>query len=242
MGGEPRITYVLIDGENIDATLGMLILGRRPRPEERPRWERLLQFAQELWEKIVVRALLPRRQQRAADAVRPSPDGDRLPTDPPSRVPGREGGRHRHPADAGRDPSSWRRTCSWSATTGTSSTRCGDLLDGRRVGVVGFQEFRSNAFLALKGAGSSTFDLEYEVQAFKEPLPVHPDHRDRRLRPGRLPLASAGEQRARRRRPRRRAWARSGTAPARGQRTTNGHACGHERDELVGLLEERPVA
>ena len=25
------------------------ILGRRPRPEERPRWERLLQFAQELW-------------------------------------------------------------------------------------------------------------------------------------------------------------------------------------------------
>ena len=46
-----------------------------------------------------------------------------------------------------------------------------DLLDGRRVGVVGFQEFRSNAFLALKELGLSTFDLEYEVQAFKEPLP-----------------------------------------------------------------------
>src|SRR6188472_189852 len=49
MGDEARTTYVLIDGENIDATLGTSILGRRPRPEERPRWERLLQFAQEQW-------------------------------------------------------------------------------------------------------------------------------------------------------------------------------------------------
>ena len=36
-----RITYVLIDGENIDATLGTSILGRRPHPDERPRWDRL---------------------------------------------------------------------------------------------------------------------------------------------------------------------------------------------------------
>jgi uncharacterized protein len=41
-----RTTYVLVDGENIDATLGTSILGRRPRPEERPRWERLLRFAE----------------------------------------------------------------------------------------------------------------------------------------------------------------------------------------------------
>ena len=38
-------TYVLVDGENIDATLGISILGRRPQPAERPRWERVLQFA-----------------------------------------------------------------------------------------------------------------------------------------------------------------------------------------------------
>src|SRR6476659_818003 len=42
-------TYVLVDGENIDATLGTSILGRRPRPEERPRWDRVLQFAREHW-------------------------------------------------------------------------------------------------------------------------------------------------------------------------------------------------
>ena len=42
-------TYLLVDGENIDATLGSSILGRRPRPEERPRWDRLLTFARDRW-------------------------------------------------------------------------------------------------------------------------------------------------------------------------------------------------
>ena len=31
-----RQTYLLVDGENIDATLGTSILQRRPQPEERP--------------------------------------------------------------------------------------------------------------------------------------------------------------------------------------------------------------
>lgn len=40
-------TYLVIDGENIDATLGSRVLGRRPEPDERPRWDRLLRFAEE---------------------------------------------------------------------------------------------------------------------------------------------------------------------------------------------------
>jgi len=32
-----RTTYVLVDGENIEATLGTSILSRRPQPDERPR-------------------------------------------------------------------------------------------------------------------------------------------------------------------------------------------------------------
>src|ERR1700712_3417333 len=44
-----RTTYVLVDGENIDATLGASIFGRRPNPTERPRWERLLTFAESTW-------------------------------------------------------------------------------------------------------------------------------------------------------------------------------------------------
>ena len=42
-------TYVVVDGENIDATLGTAILGARPAPDQRPRWERVLAFAQQQW-------------------------------------------------------------------------------------------------------------------------------------------------------------------------------------------------
>lgn len=42
-------TYLLVDGENIDATLGGSILERKPAPAERPRWERVLTAAGELW-------------------------------------------------------------------------------------------------------------------------------------------------------------------------------------------------
>src|SRR5262249_58964729 len=44
-----RRTFVLVDGENLDATLGGSVLARRPEPEERPRWERLLAYAEEVW-------------------------------------------------------------------------------------------------------------------------------------------------------------------------------------------------
>ena len=44
-----RTTYLLVDGENIDATLGVSVLGRRPHSEERPRWNKLLQHAEEAW-------------------------------------------------------------------------------------------------------------------------------------------------------------------------------------------------
>src|SRR5687767_2371323 len=42
-------TFLLVDGENIDATLGGSILGRRPQPDERPRWDRLMTFASRKW-------------------------------------------------------------------------------------------------------------------------------------------------------------------------------------------------
>ena len=48
-----RQTYLLVDGENIDATLGTSILGRRPRPEERPRWDRLLEWAERAFDQDV---------------------------------------------------------------------------------------------------------------------------------------------------------------------------------------------
>ncbi|WP_313955543.1 nuclease [Kocuria palustris] len=43
------VTYLLVDGENIDATLGMSLLERKPKPEERPRWEKVMKGARKLW-------------------------------------------------------------------------------------------------------------------------------------------------------------------------------------------------
>src|SRR3954447_4128138 len=42
---EPDETFLLVDGENIDATLGASLAGRRPAPEERPRWDRVRDHA-----------------------------------------------------------------------------------------------------------------------------------------------------------------------------------------------------
>ena len=47
----------------------------------------------------------------------------------------------------------------------------GDLLDGRRVGVIGFVEFRNTAFIQLAERGLESLDLEYDVRAFNEQLP-----------------------------------------------------------------------
>ena len=44
-----RVTYLVLDGENLDATLGMSVLGRRPASDERPRWERVLTYSQQVW-------------------------------------------------------------------------------------------------------------------------------------------------------------------------------------------------
>ena len=44
----PDRTYVIIDGENLDVTLGTSILRHAPKSAERPRWERVMEFARTL--------------------------------------------------------------------------------------------------------------------------------------------------------------------------------------------------
>src|SRR3982750_4772273 len=48
-----RETILLVDGENIDATLGAGVLGRRPAPQERPRWDRVRDYARAVWDQPV---------------------------------------------------------------------------------------------------------------------------------------------------------------------------------------------
>ena len=52
-GTGQRETILLVDGENIDATLGGSLLGRRPAPEERPRWDRVREYARAVWDQPV---------------------------------------------------------------------------------------------------------------------------------------------------------------------------------------------
>jgi putative heme uptake system protein len=165
-----RTTYLLVDGENIDATLGTSILGRRPRPEERPRWERLLQFARDRWGQqstglffLAANTELPMTFVQALLAIgyRPVP----LSGGPGEKV-----------VDIAIQRTlveirQRRADVLLVSNDGDFVDQVGDLLDGRRVGVVGFQEFRSNAFLELTAQGLATFDLEYDVQAFRESLP-----------------------------------------------------------------------
>jgi putative heme uptake system protein len=162
-------TYLLVDGENIDGTLGMSVLGRRPQPEERPRWERVREFAARTWDQPVTALFflnassgeLPMGFIQALLALdyRPIP----LAGDASQKV-----------VDVGIQ-----------RTLAAIAEREGDVLlashdadfvdhvsalldDGRRVGVLGFREFVSSH---LQDLDVELFDLEDDVRCFTAPLP-----------------------------------------------------------------------
>ncbi|HWJ66633.1 MAG TPA: NYN domain-containing protein [Nocardioides sp.] len=170
MADAARTTHVLIDGENIDATLGTSILGRRPRPEERPRWERLLQFVERQWGQptnglffLQANAELPMSfvQALLAMGFRPIPlsggPGQKVVDIAIQRTLAELAKREADVVLVSND--------------GDFVEDVGGLLDGRRVGLVGFAEFRNAAFADLTTRGLEFFDLEYDVHAFNERLP-----------------------------------------------------------------------
>ncbi|HLR58204.1 MAG TPA: nuclease [Beutenbergiaceae bacterium] len=167
-----RPTYVLVDGENIDATLGLSVLGHRPSPDERPRWDRITEFAARLWNQDV-RALfflnastgqMPMSFVQALLAL----DYHPIPLSGPKDVP---------VVDVGIQK-----------TLEALDGRPGDILlashDGdfvdqveallgtdRRVGVLCFREFVSAKLSELAEQGLRMYDLEDDVRAFNAPLP-----------------------------------------------------------------------
>jgi uncharacterized protein len=169
-GSGSGTTYLLVDGENIDATLGASILGRRPRPEERPRWDRLLEFARDRWDQppiglffLAANNELPMSfvQALLSMGYRPVPLA---------------GAPHEKVVDI-----------AIQRTLQALAERDGDVLlvsndgdfvddmealvDGRRLGVIGFTEFRNHGFTALARRGLEVFDLEYDAEVFTERLP-----------------------------------------------------------------------
>ena len=164
-----RRTFVLVDGENIDATLGNSLHGRRPTPEERPRWERVTSYASELWGQPATGLFFlnassgqlhtPFVQALLAMDYRPVP---------------LSGSSDQKVVDLG-----IQRTLGALVGRGDDVLLCshdGDFapqLDrligaGVRVGLVGLREYMSTQ---LTGLGLEVHDLEDDVDAFLAPLP-----------------------------------------------------------------------
>ncbi|VXB26544.1 NYN domain-containing protein [Aeromicrobium sp. 9AM] len=166
-----RTTYVLVDGENIDATLGQSILGRRPNPHERPRWDRLLQFAEDTWGQpatglffLAANGELPMPFVQALTAIgfRPialSGDADDKVVDIAIQRTLAELS-HRD-ADV------------------MLASNDGDFIEeleplvgtDRRTALLAFREFRNAGFVPLFERGLEFHDLEYDVKAFNDRLP-----------------------------------------------------------------------
>jgi uncharacterized protein len=168
MTAADRTTYVLIDGENIDATLGQ-VFGRRPNPQERPRWDRLLEFAEARWGQpaiglffLAVNGELPMGFVQALMAMgyRPVPlaGADQKVVDIAIQRTLVE--------LAGRDAD-----VMLASNDGDFLPQLEPLVGSRRTGLVAFQEFKNMGFLALVQRGLEFFDLEYDVAAFNERLP-----------------------------------------------------------------------
>jgi uncharacterized protein len=162
-------TFVLVDGENIDATLGNALFGRRPLPEERPRWERVTAYARDLWDQPATGLFF----LNASSGQMPTPFVQALLALDYRPIPlsGRAeekvvdvGIQRTLDALAERDDDVL--LVSHDADFAEHLTR---LVDGRRrVGVLALREYASSQYDAL---GIEVHDLEDDVQAFNVPLP-----------------------------------------------------------------------
>ncbi len=181
-GGNGPVTYLVIDGENLDATLGN-VLNHRPAPEDRPRWERLLEFCRTTWGRPV-KALffinassgelpMPFLQALTAIGMRPV-----LLSGPPGVKVVDVGIQRTLDAIVGREAD---------VMLGSHDVdflpQVEALLDGRRrVGLVAFREFMSSRYADLVRDGLQIFDLEDDAGAFNKVLPrlrvIHLDEFD----------------------------------------------------------------
>ena len=165
-----RRTFVVVDGENIDATLGTSILQRRPNPEERPRWERVTEFAANLWQQPVTGLFFI----NASNGQIPLPFVQAL-LALKYRVVPLAGEADEKVVDIGIQRTLDALTEHEDADVlllshdADFAPHVGRLqADGRKVGVMAFPEFTSGQFTSL---GVPIYDLESDVHAFNTTLP-----------------------------------------------------------------------
>ncbi len=162
-----RMTYLLVDGENIDATLGTSILGRRPRPEERPRWDRLLEWAERAFDQDVTGLFflaasteLPTSFVRALLAIGFKP----IPLSGEGKIVDIAIQRTAE-ALAERDADVMLVSHDRDFVPQMERLAARDA----RVGILGFGEFMAGGLRDVEGM--EFFDLEYDVAAFNTRLP-----------------------------------------------------------------------
>lgn len=165
-----RRTFVLVDGENLDATLGGSVLGRRPLPEERPRWERVTAYVEERWQQPVTGLFF----LNASNGTLPTGFVQALLAMEYRPVP-LSGRADEKVVDIGilRTLDALREMEDADVVLGSHDADFAEAISSlinpvRKVGVLGFREFTST-HLAIDGV--QHFDLEYDVHAFKTELP-----------------------------------------------------------------------
>jgi uncharacterized protein len=168
----PIDTYLLLDGENLDMALGSF-LGRRPAPEERPRWDRVLEFAEQVWEAPTK----PLFFMNASSGTLPTAFVNAIRGFGYRPVP------LSGPADVKVVDVAIQRTLDalvardgdvlLASHDGDFAPQVAELLrtPGRRVGVIGFRELISVTLADLAEEGLELFDLEDDVAAFTVALP-----------------------------------------------------------------------
>jgi putative heme uptake system protein len=168
----PELTYLLLDGENLDMALGSGLLGRRPAPEERPRWERVLEFTERLWAAPVTPLFfmnassgnLPMSfiQAIRGFGYRPVPLSG-----PPSVKVVDVGIQRTLEAIAERDAH-----VMLGSHDGDFLPQIERLLGGtRRVGLLAFRELVNQRYVELADRGLELFDLEDDARCFNQRLP-----------------------------------------------------------------------
>ena len=166
-------TYVVVDGENIDATLGTAILGRRPprtsdhagSASARSPSRGGARTVKGLFFLNASNGSLPMTFVQALLAIG-------LPAHPAVGRRTRRSSTSASSARSRRSPGGRATSCS-SATTATSRLQLATLVEdeSRRTGLIAFREFTSTSLSGLIAQGLETFDLEHDVQAFNVSLP-----------------------------------------------------------------------
>lgn len=165
-------TYLLVDGENVDATLGGALLGRRPEPHERPRWDRVLAFAEQVFDQparglffLNATRHVPMSFVQALSVVGFRP----VLLSGPDEVKVVDVAIERTLAEIARRPDG---DVVLASHDGDFASAVGDVLDaGRRAAVLAFRELLSVQLAGLEERGLELHDLEDDVGAFQVALP-----------------------------------------------------------------------